>query len=200
MTVRLLSLLPLRDYRNMGSATKHRRPSRGFTLLELMIVVLIIGIMSALAIPGFQLLAARARRAEMQIELQKLHVYFVNLYESQGNFCPPDLLATDCSSTTSFTSDAEPYNGAPIGQSSVWDTTRPGWLSIPFYPEGGVKMRYMFTANKDALTLAVYGAFAGFPALGGTVGTPPSSYSYYYQEVFAGVTLDPSKTIETPAL
>ena len=176
-----------------------RKLSRGFTLIELMIVVLIIGILSSLAIPVFQRMTARARRAEMQIALQKLHVYFVNLYENQGDFCPPDLTAAQCSPAQSFTSDAEPYNALPVGQSSSWDPTRPGWMSIPFYPEGGVKMRYTFTANANALTLSVYGGFPGYPSLGGTIGTPPSSYSYFYQETYSGVTLDPSLTIETPS-
>ena len=50
------------------------RVSRGFTLLELMIVVIVIGVIAALAIPRFMASTTKAKTAEVSQILKQVHV------------------------------------------------------------------------------------------------------------------------------
>ncbi len=48
--------------------------SRGFTLIELMIVVVIIGILAAMAIPRFMRSASRSKQSEAKLILKQIYV------------------------------------------------------------------------------------------------------------------------------
>lgn len=72
----------------MRRATKH-----GFTLIELMIVVAIIGVLAAIAIPSFTKSVRRARTSEAMIGLRKIYdgsvAYFDNDHTNpQGDIVP----------------------------------------------------------------------------------------------------------------
>jgi type II secretion system protein G len=65
-----------------------RRDSRGFTLIELLIVVVIIGLLAAIAIPKFASSKEKAYKASMKMDLRNLataeeaYLYENNAYTS----------------------------------------------------------------------------------------------------------------------
>ena len=157
---------------------------RGFTLIELMIVVGIIGLIASLAIPNYLRFTARTKRAEMLETVSKLKLQFKNSYDNTGSF------------QTSATLAASPVNPSapiPVGQAASWDTQAPGWTDFQFAPEGAVRMRYWYTLGApDAtsgtvsdVTIVVCGSFAG---VGFVAATCPSGLTgfanYSYTEVF----------------
>ncbi len=60
---------------------------RGFTLLELMIVVVIIGVLSVVAVTSYRRYSYGARNAEAQHFLQAIRLAQVSYYEQYGQYC-----------------------------------------------------------------------------------------------------------------
>jgi type IV pilus assembly protein PilE len=63
-----------------------KRVSRGFTLIELMIVVAIVGIISAIALPSYQSSVAKSRRAEARAQLLETVQFMQSFYSQNDRF------------------------------------------------------------------------------------------------------------------
>jgi len=141
--------------------TQMGRAPRGFTLVELMIVVALASVLATIAIPYYQKLTARAHRAELHGLISKLRLQLINTYQSTGQFPVPT------SGTGSTWNPADPVSGTPPpGQAADWRTSDPDWLNLPSM-EGTVKMRYQYTVTNSAktLTLTAAGSFPGIPGM-----------------------------------
>ena len=86
--------------------TAIRNKSRkGFTLVEILIVVIILGILAAIVIPQFTSASEDARKSNMKSQLQTLRSQ-IELYKLQHRDTPPVLSGSDWSPMLVCTNDA----------------------------------------------------------------------------------------------
>lgn len=72
---------------------------KGFTLIELMIVVAIIAILAAIALPAYQNYTVRAKTTELMVAADACKTSIAEYFQSQGTL-PPTQSASGCSNNT----------------------------------------------------------------------------------------------------
>lgn len=131
-----------------------RRTNRGFTLVEILIVVIILGILAAIVIPQFTNASGDARNSSLRSQLKTLRGQ-ISLYKVQHSDNPPAvtsmwthmLFPSNTTGTTNATANAtfpfgpymqqtptNPLNGR-TGVSTTATDTNAGW----FYTVNGTQ-------------------------------------------------------------
>jgi type IV pilus assembly protein PilE len=114
-----------------------QRKARGFTLIELMITVAVIGILAAIALPSYTSYVARARRADARAQLVQIAQFMQRFYSANDQYgydragnpvaMPPTL-------------QQSPADGLPIYTSRVVPTDSPQAFTAYMEPVAGGSM------------------------------------------------------------
>jgi prepilin-type N-terminal cleavage/methylation domain-containing protein len=135
-----------------GMNPNRQQRTGGFTLIELMIVVAIIGVLAAVAIPAFMKYIYRARSAEARTHLEKINAgarsYYLDERYAAGDITPlprqfPETIATTPAPTCCIVGKCEP-------DALIWE--EPTWLALHFSVVDPHFYRYEFLSDGVGIT------------------------------------------------
>ena len=122
-------------------ATKHHRNRAGYTLIELMIVVAIVGILAAIAIPAFTGYMMRARTIEAYDFLGEIHLREESYRSEFGCYANVP--------------EWSPATYAGLGATLPFDATIGGWRQLGAMPDANVRFQYQVVAGPPGVATGV---------------------------------------------
>jgi prepilin-type N-terminal cleavage/methylation domain-containing protein len=130
----------------MITATRPRR-ARGFTLIEIMMVVVIIGVISSLAIPAFKLITFKVKRTERTVVVNLIAKDLRNYFETHDGVLNPGGAGCWGYSYCLNGDEVPQASGALTADLKAFKPLAgSGWLQVNADVSGSVRYYYSFYA------------------------------------------------------
>ena len=127
---------------------KKNMKKRGFTLIELMIVVAIIGILAAVAIPAFINYMKRAKTSEATVNLKSITEGVMSYFDKETN-----AVSHAVPTNTARTPDSAPTpSKVAISSTIQGQFSTPAWTATGWKPAEPFYYRYSWTAGTGCTT------------------------------------------------
>ena len=136
----------------MNRILSRRSKQGGFTLIELMIVVAIIGILAAVAIPAFMDYMKKGKSSEAELQLAKIRTNAKTAYSVDSTV--PAVTAPVTPGTTCCTQDAGGKKKCLVDATN-WQT--PAWRALDFQMDEQFYFQYQYTGAAAAYTAVATG-------------------------------------------
>ena len=137
----------------------------GFTLVEIMIVVAIIGVLSAVAIPSFMKYIRRSKTTEASMNLRKLYDSSVTYYEAEHADATGNILTKQFPNTKAWTppqGQCCTETGQKCGPPAhITDWTDPTWQALSFSIRDPHYYSYQYDSDGTQFTARAVGDLDG---------------------------------------
>jgi type IV pilus assembly protein PilA len=141
----------------MKSGRRHTQ--HGFTLLELMIVVAIVGLLASIAVPGFVHYIAKAKSTEARTLVEKIYngarIYWLEPHGLAGSLTPLAAQFPETQAATPAISCCASAGGRCVPLQAEWQD--PTWLGLGFSVDDMHYYQYEFVSSANEFTARAIG-------------------------------------------